>query len=289
MASTTTDALDGSLNTVLASARRTREHQPGFQRTVQNVKLARGTGRGWREALYAQLNAFSVSEDQEYDNPETITDSVISFTPQGVVVQHFILDEVGERIDPKGFAQLGALGQEAIERYKDEQGLLTLDTFTTLLGTANTAPNSGHVSAGVARIMGNTTEPGPGPFHATSHPFCIKDLQDEVVAPLGTYTINEGMTQKVIEGGFMRVGMLFMANVHMAGNLTIDASDDARGGVYAERAMVMVQGAAPEVVNVRNEKRGLGGTDVIHRDQFVYGIRSQNWGFEWVGDATAPS
>jgi hypothetical protein len=51
----------------------------------------------------------------------------------------------------------------------------------------------------------------------------------------------------------------------------------------------MVQGASPTMVAVRNEKRGLGGSDIIHRDQYVYGIRNQNWGFEWIGDATAPT
>lgn len=289
MASTTTDALSDSLHTVVAEARRTREHQPGFQRTVMNVSLAEGTGLNWREVLMAQLNAFSVTEDQEFDNPETITDSVISFRPQGVIVQHFILDEVGRKISAKAFAQLGPLAQEAIERRKDEDGLLTLNTFSTQLGTANTAPQSGHVSAGISRILGNATEPGDGPYHAVNHPFCIKDLQDEFTAPLGTYPISDGMTSAVLKGGFMTVGQLYMATMHMAGNLSIDSADDAVGGIYAEGAAVMVQGAAPTVVAVRNEKRGMGGTDMIHRDQYVYGIRNQNWGFSWIGDATAPT
>ena len=289
MASTTTDALNDSMDVTLAQARRTREHEPGFQRTVLNVTLMDGSGLNWREALYVQLNAFAVGEDQEFDNPEAITDTLISFRPQGMVVQYFLLDEVARRMSKRGFSLLGPLGQEAIERRKDEDGLATLDSFTNVLGTANTTPQSGHISAGVSRIVGNTTEPGAGPYHATNHPFIIKDLQDEIVAALGTAALPEGPTAQVMKGGFMAVGVLFLARVNMAGNLAIDTNTDAKGGIYAEGAVVMVQGASPTMVAVRNEKRGLGGSDIIHRDQYVYGIRNQNWGFEWIGDATAPT
>ncbi|KKN44227.1 hypothetical protein LCGC14_0695380 [marine sediment metagenome] len=289
MASTTTDALNDSMDVTLAQARRTREHEPGFQRTVLNVMLVEGSGLNWREALYAQLNAFAVGEDQEFDNPETITDTVITFRPQGMVVQYFLLDEVARRMSKRGFSLLGPLGQEAIERQKDTDGLATLDSFTNDLGAAGTTPQTGHVSAGVSRIMGNTTEPGAGPFHATNHPFPIKDLQDEIVAAVGTGALPEGPTAQVLKGGFATLGPLFLANVHMAGNLAIDSSTDSTGGIYAEGGVVIVQGATPTMVAVRNEKRGLGGSDIIHRDQYVYGIRNQSWGFGWVADATVPT
>lgn len=289
MASTTTDSVNDSMDVALAAARRTREHEIGFQRTVHNVRLQEGTGLNWREALYAQLNAFGVGEDQEFDNPETITDTLITFRPQGMVVQYFLLDEVARRMSRRGFSQLGPLGQEAIERRKDEDGLATLASFTTPLGAAGSTPQTGHVSAGVSRIIGNTTEPGNGPYYATNHPFIIKDLQDEFVAALGTAAIPVGQTADVIKGGFMAVGQLFMATVNMAGNLSIDSADDAIGGIYAEGGVVIVQGMNATMVAVRNEKRGLGGSDIIHRDQYVYGIRNQNWGFSWPGDATAPT
>lgn len=292
MASTTTDALNDSMDVVLAAARRTREHAAGFQRTVMNVTLAQGTGLNWREALYSQLNAFAVTEDQEFDNPETITDSVITFRPQFIVVQHFILDEVGDRMSAKGFSELGALAQEAAERRVDEDGLVTLDSFTTTLGTANVTVNSNTISAGISRIQGNATEPGDGPYHTVQHPFAVRAIQNELTAPLGTYPIAEGPTAAAIRGGFALAGdmpSIYASKLWGAGNLAIDANSDATGGIYAEGSIVLVRGKSATSVAVRNEKRGGGGSDMIYREQYVYGIRNQNWGFSWIGDATSPS
>jgi hypothetical protein len=40
---------------------------------------------------------------------------------------------------------------------------------------------------------------------------------------------------------------------------------------------------------VRNEKLGGGATEVLHYDEYAYGIRYSGWLFELYSDATTPT
>ena len=74
------------------------------------------------------------------------------------------------------------------------------------------------------------------------------------------------------------------------GNLTIDSDDDAKGGVFAKRAIVLVESRTPKVEQKRMPELGGGATAFYHYDGFAYGERSAgNWLYEVAGDATAPT
>ena len=120
------------------------------------------------------------------------------------------------------------------------------------------------------------------------HGFQLKDIFDELVAGVGTYVLTEGPTARVFEEGYRLP--IAGCTVYEDGNITIDGSDDATGGVFAKEAIVLVQGRAPRIVDVRNEKRGGGGFHVYHYDEYAYGERSSgNWLYSMVSDATAPT
>jgi len=142
----------------------------------------------------------------------------------------------------------------------------------------------------VTRISSNSTEPGNPPYRCVLHGYQIKDLFDELVANVGTGIVGPGPTADVFQKGF---------NLPIAGcevfedpNITIDSSDDATGGVFAQEGIVIVQGRSPRVVDVRNEKRGGGGTHIYHYDEYAYGERPSagyGWVYSMVSDATAPT
>lgn len=193
-----------------------------------------------------------------------------------------------KRITKKGVAKIGALAQQAIQRKKDEDGLVVLDGATTSLCGAGSTLTSGHVSAAKNRISSNATEPGNPPYRCVLHGYQIKDIQDEILAGVGTYNVDEGLTARVFAEGFS--GMVGGAQVYEDGNITIDSSSDAKGGVFAQEGIVLVQGRSPWILTKDRPEIGGGAVSVYHYDEYAYGERSSgNWLYEIYSDATAPT
>lgn len=286
---TTTSALADSLDDIRSSARIVREFEGVMPQLVDKPPFGEGIGLSWQEITYAQLIAQAVTETTELDNPQQISDTLLTVTPTVVGIEIFITDRVGARINKKGFSKLGQLAQNACQRKKDEDGLAILASGTSTADPgAGTTLTSGYIAACSYNITSNTTEPGLKPIRCVLHGFQLKDLFDELVAGVGTYVVNEGPTARVFGEGFKLP--VAGCEVYEDGNITIDGSGDATGGVFAKEGIVLVQGRAPRVVHQRNEKRGGGGYHVYHYDEYAYGERSSgNWVYSMVSDATAPT
>ena len=285
---TTTPALEDSLDDVRSSARIVREFEGVVPQLVDNVTLGEGIGTAWQEIKYDQLVAQAVTENTDLDNPQQLADSLISITPTVVGIETFLTDRVKARISKIGFSKIGSLGQNAIQRKKDEDGLvLFASASTTASPGAGVTLTSGYVAAASYNVTSNTTEPGHKPIRFVAHGFQLKDLYDELVAGVGTYVVDEGPTARVYQNRFD----LPIAGVEVFedGNITIDGNGDANAGVFAMDGIILVQGRAPRIISVRNEKRGGGGDHVYHYDEYAYGIRLSNWVFSMVSDATAPT
>lgn len=285
---TTTDALADSLPTVIASARIIREYEGVMPQLVDKVTLGEGIGLSWNEISLAQLTAQAVTETTELDNPQQISDTLFTITPTVVGIETLITDRVAARISKNAFAKIGALAQNAIQRKKDEDGITVLDGATTSLCGTGATLTSGHIAAAVYRISSNATEPGKKPYRCVLHGYQIKDIFDELVAGVGTYAVPEGPTARVFTTGFNLP--IAGAEVYEDGNITIDSSADAKGGVFAQEGIVLVQGRAPRVEMKRRPEIGGGANSLYHYDEYAYGERSAgNWVFEIYSDATVPT
>ncbi len=282
---TTTSALADSLDSVTNAARIIREFEGVMPQLVEKQTLGEGEGLNWKEVSFAALTAQAVAENQELNNPQQMSDTPLTITPTVVGVHTVITDRVARTLNRKAYGKLGQLAQNAIQRKKDEDGLVVLDSGTSLAG-AGTTLVSGHVSAAVTRIQGNATEAGKAPYRCVLHPYQNKDIEDELKAPLGTYSV-DGLSARVFSEGFK--GMIGQAQVYLDGNITIDSSDDAKGGVFPQEGILLVQGRSPWTKPVRNEKLGGGATEVLHYDEYAYGIRYSGWIFELLSDATTPT
>lgn len=285
---TLTDSLTDSIPTIINEARITREQVGNISQLVDKYTLGEGIGLTWDEVSLAAIAAQHITETTELDNPQQISDTLFSITPSSIGVHTFITDRVGARISKNAYAKIGELHQNAIQRKKDQDGITVLDGATTSLAGAGTSLTTGHISAGKTRITSNTTENGPLPVRAVLHGFQIKDLYDELVGGFGSYPVPEGMSADVFKRGFMHP--IAGVEIFEDGNITIDAADDAKGGVFSKDGIVIVQGRAPRVIPVRDEAKGAGGTNLYHYDEYAYGERSEgNWVYELYSDATAPT
>ena len=288
---TTTTVLSDSLPSIIVQARNVRETKFTMTQLADRVKLGEGIGNTWQEIDLGQLTASVITETTEEDNPQQLVDTLFTLTPEVISVHTFITDRAERNVSKNVIAKTGSLGQNAIERKKNADGLVALDGATTSLAGAGTTLTTGHVAAGASRIQGNTTETWDGPVSFVGHGFQFKDLYDELVAGVGTYPIPTGPTADVFKNGFN----LPIANAtgFMDNNIVIDGSVDAKGGVFASGpggALVLCQARVPWVKMVRDESIGGGGTNVYHRDEYVWGERSSgNWLYELYSDATAPT
>jgi hypothetical protein len=288
---TTTGSLADSLDDVRSSARIVREYEGTMPQLAEKQTLGEGIGLSWQEITYSQLTAQAITENTDLDNPQQIADTLQTVTPTVVGIETFLTDRVQARINKKGYAKIGQLSQNAIQRKKDEDGLTIFATgATTASPGAGNALTSGHIASAKVNISSNATEPGMPPFYCVLHGFQIKDLFDELVAGVGTYVVSEGPTARVFSNMFDLP--IAGCKVVEDGNITIDSSSDATGGVFCQEGILIVQGRAPRTVTVRNEKRGGGGNHVYHYDEYAYAERPSNsygWVQKIVSDATAPT
>ena len=286
---TTTGSIADSLPQWIIKARQVMEYEGIIAQLVDRETLGVGLGLTWHEVTFEQLSAQDITETTELNNPQQVSDTDLGITPTVIAVQVRITDRVRERMVAVAYAKLGGLAQNAVERKKDEDGLTVLDSgSTTTSPGAGATLTSGHIYAAVSDIQGNATEPGMPPFRAVLHPFQIKDLADELVSGIGSAPVPEGPTARVFTSGFTLP--INNCEVYPDGNIAIDGSDDCKGGVFAQEAIILVQGIGPRAVAVRREHIGAGATDVYHYDEYAYGIRSStNWLYEIQSDATTPT
>jgi len=285
---TVTTQLDNSLPTVIAAARLIREQEGDMPALVERRQLKKGTGDTWHEVSYSKLTAVAVTETTENDNVQQVSDTDFAIKPTMIQIVTALTDKVGRNISRNGLREIGRLGQNAMQRKKNVDGLTAIDsTGSTQLGAAGSSFTFGLVAAAVSNITGNTTEPGHQPIRCVAHPFCVKDIYDAFTAPVGTYDISEGASFRVFKEGFK--GMINTAQVFENGDFTIDSDTDVKNGVFAKEGIVLVEEMQPRMETERKPRLGGGATLITHTDSYAYGIRQNQWVQEIIADATAPT
>lgn len=286
---TTTTTLANALPDLRQSARLFEEYEMMVPKTVDRVNLGRGEGNTWNEFRVDQITAQGITESTVNENAQLLSGTVFSVTPGMVQVFTRITDKTMRRISGNVGALIGRAAQLSMNRKLDKDGIAQFANWSVTLAGTGTTPNHGHISAAVANIRGNATESGmgAGPIHAVLHPFHIKDLQDELEAGVGTYTVPEGLTEEFYRNGFS--GTVSGANVWSAGNIEIDGTPDARGSVHAQRALVLVRELEMKTETRRRPDVGGGADEVFMTAGYAYGERRDVWGRSILGDATAPT
>ena len=299
---TITDSLADSIPTMIASARIVREFAGVMPNLVDRQRLDENTGTVWNEVSMAKLTAQAVTESTELDNPQQMSDTLLSITPTVIGVHTVITDRVALRISSIAYAQTGSLAQNAIERKKDVDGITAIDGATTVLGSDATL-TSGVISAGAYQITSNTTEPAPAsaPINAVHHGFCLKDIDDELIGPgvIGfgasagsAHTAGAPLTSGIAAEAFQNRyrGTIGGARVFEDGNIPIVATTLAKGGVFSQMALILVEGRSPYVETKRLPELGGGATALYHYEEYGWGERSAgSWVVEVHTDATAPA
>jgi len=285
---TFTSNLANSLNTMVAEARLVREYKAVAAELVERHTLSPQTGLDWREISVARGTAQRVPETSRLNNPQQLTDTVLSITPSVIGIQTTFSDRVILRIAKETWRVLGAWRQNAINRLVDTDILAVADSAGTSIPGAGSTLVSGNIQAMGIRISGNTTEPAPDPIRAILHSFQTHDLTTELTGGIGTYPTGEGITADVYRNKFR--GMIGSVEVFVDDNINIDSSTDAHGMVFAKAAVLHIEGRSPYTRTKDEPDLGGGGTSIYLYSENGNGQRSaNNWLFRCLSDATVPT
>ncbi len=188
---TTSGTLSSALPSIIADARIVREYDGVWQRTCEMKKLAKGSGLAWQEFTLQQVNGQDITENTINDNPQ-MSQIMIEVT-----------DRTMEKVATVVTSKFGSLAGNAMKRKKDEDYLSLFSGFATTASPGSGQPLSfGHITAAVANATANDAEGAVGNIYAVLHGFQVKDIQDEILAGVGTYTVPTGMTEDTFKQGF---------------------------------------------------------------------------------------
>jgi hypothetical protein len=287
----TTGTLADALPSLIQSARLFEEYEMVAAKTVDRNDLPRGQGNTWNEIRLSQITAQNITENTVMENFSLYNHTLFSVTPGMVQVATRMTDKTFRRVSGNVAAMLGKGAQLAMNRKLDTDILAQYANFSVALAGTATTLNHGHLSAGAARIVSNTTESGAGqgPVHAVLHGYGLKDLQDELEAGIGTYIVTPGQTDDFYRKGFAGFSQVAGANIWRDDNITIDATPDARGAIYAQNALVLVRELEMRTASRRREDVGGGADEVYMTSGYGLGERRDVWGYGLLHDATVPT
>lgn len=290
---TTGETISGSLADalpkIIADARIEHEYAGTWRRTCDVRRLAEGTGLEWVENKLAQLSAQDITETTQNQNAQQLSDTLISVEPTMTQILIKITDRTYRKIAKLVAGKIGPLASNAMDRKEDEDYLALFSTFaTTVQPGTGTAFAYGYIGAAVNRIKSNVTESSTAQIFSVLHGYQIKDIQDAITSGVGTYAIPVGMTEQVFRKGFE--GTVAGSNVFEDGNITVNATPDARGATHSKEAVVAVTGMTLKKETRRDPSFGGGADEIYLTNEYAFVERSaSNWAYGHLSDATAPT
>lgn len=284
-------SLADSQELIIDSARIRREYTVVMPGLAEKHDLPDNTGLSWEEVELNRLSAQTITDTTILENAQEFADTVRAYAPTQTGITTIHHWKVGMRLARVVLAQMGSQMMDAIDRKKDLDGFTTLDGATASQPGAGSALTSGVLHAHVSNITGNTTEGATGPGYHVMHPFTWKDIEDELRAPIGTYEIESGMTAEAFRRGYK--GMVSDYAVVTAGNIPIDSASDMKGGTFAKKGLLYINGRGLTKFRKELPERGGGSEQMWMYDEYTYGERTSNSTSVFIreiyADATAPT
>lgn len=290
---TITEDLADSLPVWVAAARSVREYRGVMAQTAEVHTLDPNTGEDWKEITLAKLTAQAIQETTNLDNPQRFSDTAQTIQPTLVGVSTLVTMRATRKISTLTVAEMGGLAQNAMVRKNDLDGIAVMDGFANSGPGAGSTLNQAILRHMTYNIRSNTTEPSPdnAPVFIVLHGFQISDIEDELVASIGTDELTQGISAQVFANSFE--GRIATAMVLRDDNIQIDSLTDAKGGVFSRAAMLLIRGTSPYVLTEEMPSLGGGSIAIYHYDEYAWGERTSQgtsvWGREVHSDATAPS
>lgn len=276
--------IDAALVPYLAATQFTIENETVMTQLVRKVTLPKRQGTAWREPKMGTLNASALTAGVDMQQAQRLQDSLWSVTPAEVGVQVVLTDEVLDYVRDDQMQIAGRLAGDAISRKTDVDGIATFQASSTGLGSTGVALGWGYIAAGEAAIHG-ASERAPDPIHHVQHSHAYHPLAKSL-APTGTYPIPAGISQEIIESGFMNMKSLAGTSLWRDNNI-VKSTNDSVGGLFSKEAFLYVEAFGPTTEKERDSS--LRAWEVNTVVKYGWGIYQQSWTRKMTFDATTPT
>jgi len=171
-----------------------------------------------------------------------------------------------------------------------------LDDATKSLGAAGQSLTLGEIAAAWSLLSGVSLAnggPAPKPYVMVHHPFVLLDMVD-VFTPLAHSTSDQmNSVGGAVADDVLRnhtIGRLFGMTIYESGNISIDADDDAKGGVFAAgRGGGLVLATAKEWDVRPQDDESLRATELNIVGEYAVGEYLAGWIVELYNDASDPA
>ena len=280
---TTSTQVDDVIKTVLAEARYTEQHRNVMSNLVRKYTIGKGEGDSVDIPKFGTVTAQDLIEGVDMANPQELTTSKVTITPGEVGAQIILTDKAINAANADILRAAGRVLGDAMAKKQDQDLLGLLDGFTQSLPGAGTAPTLAHLRAAKSRLHG-AAEPAPMKHFAVVHPYQWDAIAGNL-APTGTYPIPQGISDSVIRDYW--AGRVFGMDVFIDGNIAVDASGDAKGGVFSKEALVLVTLKNWGVERERDASLRAWEINVVA--DYGFGEFADAWGVEFYSDATTPT
>ena len=283
-------------------------YKPVMRPLVRNEDLPEHEGSTWQLTELTRSTIVALSDGEDLSAAEQITDTALQIVPTRYGGQIVYSKEAYTKFTKRGdLARLvGEILREDMLRKEDVDLLTQLDSFSVSLGGAGTALTIGHIMAAGAAVRGGGQAAGAitsGTQNAPSSPDINGVFTSAMLHPvvknlaIGRQILTtSGASQEGPQPGDAAnralreafVGKLGGVDVYVDDNLGKDASDDAKGGVWAKPAIIQVHFMGGVRI-VPDEDPSAETKEVNVFMNKGIGEYKDAWGREMLFDAAAPT
>ncbi len=244
------------------------------------------SARGWMDrkiSIYPEIVAEVVAEAEDFSNPTTFDKTVLkTLTPAEVMAQVVLTDRRLET-DPEdarrdASAELG----NAIGTKIDKDIVAEFANFTTGLGSSGSALTINIVAAAISQLRNANA---PNPIYVVLHPYGWHDIWDLLGTPASNLALLGDVANQALRDFY--VGDWLNVRWFISGNIAVDATPDAVGGIFNPGALAFDSRKAPLMEPERDAS--LRAWELNMSAGYADGVRRTAFGRKLTHDATAPT
>ena len=257
---------------------------------VDNHRIPQGH-KQWDILTYARLSqATQLTEGTDLAQSEQLVANSLSITP----VEHGIIATLSKRLirrqgDKNVVSTAGSQIGASLRRRQANDVIALYDGFSKSVVGAGNPIDITHFRGSVAYLLTDNNSsygPAPLPVHAALHIEQISDILLDITDP-GTAAGSRpaGVGDEMRSRWFKGTDRLYGVSVFHSGNISVDSSDDAKGAIFAQEALVLV--VANDSEATEQEDHSLRATEYGIFQEWSEGERADLHGVEVYSDAAA--
>jgi nucleoid DNA-binding protein len=295
MPTTTTGVLADTIPTVIEEARFTEQYKEVLSKLCWRITKDLHDGSTVNLPYFGTVTANTLSEGVDMVSPQAMTDTSVQLTPAEVGAQILLTDKMVRDNQEDVIRAAGRILGDAMLAKREGDLADQLDDATTSMAGTGTALTLGHLAASWATLSGNALSaggPAPKPYVVVHHPFVLLDMVD-VFTPTLAQAGETGVGGGSLSDDALRnytIGRIFGMNVYESGNISRNATPDAKGGVFAAGrggGLVLATAKEWDIKDEPDYSRRLTELNVV--GEYAVGEYLAGWIVELFNDATAPA